>query len=550
MDLQNDHNEIDVIKTSLESFIEDCKAFNYSIDDSITQAEVLHGRYERIYSKFDDIYPLLSKIPNTLVACKLQLSMEALLDKAKRVFAIEVKPTLLRAQEIKKLDSRGSVQPTFNEQHCNLLNPNVSGRTSKFRSFKEDFDGTVHNSDLPYRQNMENHLKAHERLNDFFLLPGFHLVSSEEIRKYRKSISEAHLNLIELNLPDLGDYILFVFTYNRMPEMLKSKFIEAVKPCGFPTLQQLLEFLAEQETVLKTQEKLDSASSTGFNGEKCYDSGNAGSTSKSVGGGAIGNALPSSHKKPCRLYKEAHSLLKVDSFLPVGRDPVVDLTASEFGGSGAGEMKTLDGRSSSLSCRPPCLVCRGPHAMRDCSSFQTNDASSISFLDLGSQEKQNALQTSTSHGDSKPMSSSGSERSSKSNKTIMPCHFCHEPHSLRNCPTFLSLTVAERRSYMETFYQICRNCLSQSHNTSNCSSSLNCKLCSKRHHLFLHPEPVQQQKGRNRGVASADQEKNLRNIKRQFTMFRPVNSPSPVSSIDGFLLSSASSDEYEAMCAK
>ena len=66
------------------------------------------------------------------------------------------------------------------------------------------------------------------------------------------------------------------------------------------------------------------------------------------------------------------------------------------------------------------------------------------------------------------------------------CSFCSSPdHFIAYCQKFKSLNIADRYSNAKRL-QICFNCLSKSHQVSNCNSPHKCKTCNNSHHTLLH----------------------------------------------------------------
>jgi len=65
------------------------------------------------------------------------------------------------------------------------------------------------------------------------------------------------------------------------------------------------------------------------------------------------------------------------------------------------------------------------------------------------------------------------------------CLHCNENHCIYRCPTFIALTVPERREFIKS-KQACFNCLSYGHSSKSCASNNICKKCSKHHHTMLH----------------------------------------------------------------
>jgi hypothetical protein len=69
-----------------------------------------------------------------------------------------------------------------------------------------------------------------------------------------------------------------------------------------------------------------------------------------------------------------------------------------------------------------------------------------------------------------------------------PCVKCGADHPLRNCPTFLNMTVEQRYATTKEL-NLCGKCLIPRHVAKNCRSKFNCATCkSSRHHTLLHKE--------------------------------------------------------------
>ncbi|XP_075156467.1 uncharacterized protein LOC142234410 [Haematobia irritans] len=70
---------------------------------------------------------------------------------------------------------------------------------------------------------------------------------------------------------------------------------------------------------------------------------------------------------------------------------------------------------------------------------------------------------------------------------VYECAICKERHSLRDCPIFIMMTVADRRVTVRN-HKYCMNCLAKSHTVENCHSSQTCRKCGYQHHTMLHPQ--------------------------------------------------------------
>ena len=78
------------------------------------------------------------------------------------------------------------------------------------------------------------------------------------------------------------------------------------------------------------------------------------------------------------------------------------------------------------------------------------------------------------------------DRNAESKKNIR-CWLCHESHKVSDCQTLKNISVPERRETVKR-KGLCFNCLSNTHQISNCKSKVTCKIkgCGKRHNTILH----------------------------------------------------------------
>lgn len=65
------------------------------------------------------------------------------------------------------------------------------------------------------------------------------------------------------------------------------------------------------------------------------------------------------------------------------------------------------------------------------------------------------------------------------------CPLCKGNHLLFKCSSFLTKSPQERYNFVKQ-NRNCVNCLSQTHNSKQCNSQVNCHNCNKRHHTLLH----------------------------------------------------------------
>lgn len=72
------------------------------------------------------------------------------------------------------------------------------------------------------------------------------------------------------------------------------------------------------------------------------------------------------------------------------------------------------------------------------------------------------------------------------------CAYCKDnSHPLNKCDKFQKLSLSERNKFI-TENKVCSNCLFLGHETKDCKSRHNCRICSQRHHTSLHEDmPVQ-----------------------------------------------------------
>lgn len=76
-------------------------------------------------------------------------------------------------------------------------------------------------------------------------------------------------------------------------------------------------------------------------------------------------------------------------------------------------------------------------------------------------------------------------RSALAVKRAMECRVCSGEHSVFGCDQFSNMTVAERLQWIEEA-EVCINCLSATHSSTDCTSSNWCKVCQQPHHTLIH----------------------------------------------------------------
>ena len=79
------------------------------------------------------------------------------------------------------------------------------------------------------------------------------------------------------------------------------------------------------------------------------------------------------------------------------------------------------------------------------------------------------------------------QNASNQSITALKCWICEQAHRLMQCSLFIDKTLVERNKVVNIF-RLCWNCLSKSHQVSNCKSEHNCRICNKRHHSLLYHE--------------------------------------------------------------
>ena len=64
------------------------------------------------------------------------------------------------------------------------------------------------------------------------------------------------------------------------------------------------------------------------------------------------------------------------------------------------------------------------------------------------------------------------------------CYKCFENHTLFNCPQFRSLSLPQRKEFVQS-QNLCSNCLYK-HDSDQCYSKKTCNVCNNRHNTLLH----------------------------------------------------------------
>ena len=78
------------------------------------------------------------------------------------------------------------------------------------------------------------------------------------------------------------------------------------------------------------------------------------------------------------------------------------------------------------------------------------------------------------------------DRNAESKKNIR-YWLCHKSHKVPDCQTLKNISATERRETVK-LKGLCFNCLSNTHQISNCKSKVKCKIkeCGKKHNTILH----------------------------------------------------------------
>lgn len=92
-------------------------------------------------------------------------------------------------------------------------------------------------------------------------------------------------------------------------------------------------------------------------------------------------------------------------------------------------------------------------------------------------------------------------KSSSFKDTSLKCSLCKNTHYLSRCFKFLKLNDKARFDFV-CKHKLCKNCLSEFHVDSNCSSKRNCGTCNKRHHTLIHSQFSSQQNNSEHSNAS------------------------------------------------
>ena len=117
--------------------------------------------------------------------------------------------------------------------------------------------------------------------------------------------------------------------------------------------------------------------------------------------------------------------------------------------------------------------------------------------------------------------STNSKPNSESYQTKPIWKLCpRQHHTIRNCPTFLSMMVEERENFIRR-HGLCRNCFSKSHKVQQCTSSHSCYTCDRRHNTLLHHNRRSSSSGSH---CENNFRRNFQNIRQSSPRFQSHNS--------------------------
>ncbi|XP_063365996.1 uncharacterized protein LOC134654484 [Cydia amplana] len=119
----------------------------------------------------------------------------------------------------------------------------------------------------------------------------------------------------------------------------------------------------------------------------------------------------------------------------------------------------------------------------------------LEFLEPGSKGKNMYVKPSTSNATS-------SKTFYANDSVTLVCEFCSENHKLCFCKKFAAEDYEKRHEFVAN-NRICYNCLGANHSVRFCQSTMNCRICNKRHHLLLHPKGVSTSTAHVRNVDQA-----------------------------------------------
>ena len=116
-----------------------------------------------------------------------------------------------------------------------------------------------------------------------------------------------------------------------------------------------------------------------------------------------------------------------------------------------------------------------------------------------SKENSKFVQKPSHSGFQRKVSSFQVSKSSSTKSSV--CPLCKESHTLRGCPSFLKMSVPDRRSTVEKL-RYCFNCLGYNHLLKNCPSIRSCSTCNGRHHSLIHLPRLQTESNNHHSVVN------------------------------------------------
>ena len=121
-------------------------------------------------------------------------------------------------------------------------------------------------------------------------------------------------------------------------------------------------------------------------------------------------------------------------------------------------------------------------------------------------KRSNVGQTSQSGDTSKRDAASRSGTYTKNYASGKKCICCKKDdgHYIVKCPTFLAMTIEQRRDFVKV-NNLCYNCLASDHYTGKCKSTYKCRECKGTHHTMLH-RPLPQNTNPRTNVVQQNEE--------------------------------------------
>lgn len=288
--------------TSLQDFADRCQNFDFSLESEY-EARALQHRYNvAIKPCMEELKSLISSIEDDGVfedlSYQAQCTIDFLNEAYSKILSFLDKPappkftadhdprsttTPHRSLELEELKLHAALLPSV---------PMFHGEISLFPEFILSFNHAVHDrkisaiqklaalrsklSGTPLRlvehfgSTLNDYQLAYKTLKDYYtgknrtaaaLLNNFLELKSVEkleirnIEEFYSSAKNLTGALQNLELPDLGDYMMFTLIFNKLPCALRDKFIEDQPNYAdaIPTTDQLNGFLTEQLTVLRAR---------------------------------------------------------------------------------------------------------------------------------------------------------------------------------------------------------------------------------------------------------------------------------------------------------